>query len=154
VLFRSAIDDPEIALLSVHQHEATELYGLIVVDSLDNLQQVDERERGYQRVQLTKSDFSAQGRELPASLYVYVANPASEPDARPPLLQSYMDAVMQGYLNEYGAMGLAHFIETTTGFNREIILDRHQPQYPRAVELDQTIADLFDDTLRTAGVHF
>lgn len=151
---RPAVDDPEIALLSIHKHEDAQLHGLIVVDSLKNLEAVDKREQGYQRVQLGHSDFVAQGRDLPANLYVYVANTANEPDSQPPLLQSYLDAVMQGYLNEYGSSGLAHFIETTIGFEREIILDRNQPRYPRAIALDQTSAELFDNTLRSAGVLF
>lgn len=151
---RPAVDDPEIALLSIHKYDNAQLYGLIVVDSLENLEAVDEREQGYQRVQLSHDDFHAQGRDLPANLYVYVANAANEPDSQPPLLQSYLDAVMQGYLNEYGSNGLAHFIETTIGFEREIILDRSQPRYPRAIKLDQTSAELFDNTLRSAGVLF
>lgn len=151
---RPAVDDPEIALLSIHRHENAQLHGLIVVDSLENLDAVDEREQGYQRVQLSHDDFVVEGRTLPANLYVYVANTANEPDAQPPLLQSYLDAVMQGYLNEYGSNGLTHFIETTIGFDRPIIKDRNQPQYPRAIELDESSAELFDNTLRTAGVRF
>ncbi|MBL4890463.1 MAG: gamma-glutamylcyclotransferase [Rhizobiaceae bacterium] len=151
---RPAVDDPEIALLSIHRYDDAQLHGLIVVDSLENLEAVDKREQGYQRVQLSHDDFVVQGRALPANLYVYVANAANEPDSEPPLLQSYLDAVMQGYLNEYGSSGLAHFIETTTGFERKIILDRSQPRYPRAIELDQTSAELFDNTLREAGVRF
>lgn len=151
---RPAVDDLEIALLSIHKHEDAQLHGLIVVDSLENLEAVDKREQGYQRVQLSLDDFVVQGRDLPANLYVYVANAANEPDSEPPLLQSYLDAVMQGYRNEYGSSGLAHFIETTIGFEREIILDRSHPKYPRAIELDQTSAELFDNTLREAGVRF
>ncbi|MBL4727605.1 MAG: gamma-glutamylcyclotransferase [Rhizobiaceae bacterium] len=155
---RPAVDDPEIALLSIHRYDNAQLHGLIVVDRLENLEMVDERERGYQRVQLSHDDFLVQGRDLPVNLptelYVYVANPASEPDSQPPLLQSYLDAVMQGYLNEYGSYGLAHFIETTIGFERSIILDRNEPRYPRAIELDQASAELFDKTLRGAGVLF
>ncbi|MFK5980987.1 MAG: gamma-glutamylcyclotransferase [Rhizobiaceae bacterium] len=151
---RPAADDPEIALLSIHKHDNARLHGLIVVDSLENLEMVDEREQGYQRVQLCHSDFLLQGRDLPANLYVYVANPANEPDSQPPLLQSYLDAVMQGYLNEYGSTGLAHFIETTIGFERSIIKDRNEPQYPRAIELDYASKELFDNTLMRAGVLF
>ena len=153
---RPGIDDPEIALLSIHRHEQSKLHGLLVVDNLENLTKVDEREEGYQRIRLGSEDFAiATGtQELPEALYVYVANPAREPDARPPLLQSYLDAVMQGYLHQFGASGLSHFIETTIGFDREIIKDRHQPQYPRAIRLEKNHADLFDDTLSGAGVMF
>jgi len=159
---RSHNADDHGALLSIHPHEKGELFGMLVVDHLENLPLVDERESGYSRVEINTDvlKLSFEGHklhtvaDLPAHLYVYVAKTPEVEGTHLPLLQSYTDAVMQGYLREYGQFGLSHFIETTIGFNRAIVRDRQHPRYARAVDLPAVQADLFDGILRDAGVCF
>ena len=68
------------------------------------------------------------------------------------LLQSYMDAVLQGFRNEYGDEGVSHFVDTTANFNRRVIADRERPLYPRSVDLTDAEKSLFDAEIMRAGV--
>ena len=53
---------------------------------------------------------------------------------------------------EYGSRGLQDFVETTIGFEREMIADRHSPVYQRPVTLSEPEAHHFDRVLSVAGV--
>ena len=89
---------------------------------------------------------------MPDYLIVYVAKENNNSCPEGPLLQSYLDAVLQGFHNEYGMRGVSHFLETTFGFEREIILDRQEPRYSRPVQLTKHEIGLFDEGLKNAGV--
>lgn len=143
----------DIALLSIHRDPSCTIKGMIVVDHLENLPLVDEREVGYSRHRLTTSDLDLQTDfELPSDLYVYIADEAVDQQDTGALLQSYMDAVMQGFRNEYGDDGVWHFVETTKAFERPVIQDRNKPLYPRSVSLKPEEVELYDKALKRAGV--
>ena len=61
---------------------------------------------------------------------------------------------MSGFYTMRGEEGVRNFIASTIGFERAIIADRHGPYYPRAVIVDENLANWFDDLLRQAGVQF
>ena len=147
------IFDNHISLLSIHPDENCTIKGMIVLDLLENLPLVDEREEGYSRHKLQHWQLEVSSDvKLPEELYVYIADEvecAGDDDA---LLQSYLDAVMQGFRNEYGVEGVSHFVDTTKGFNRPINLDRNDPLYPRDVKLSEDEVYLFDMELKRAGV--
>lgn len=149
--------EEQVALLSIHPDPACSIQGLIVIDKQENLPLVDEREVGYNRhvvspdqIKPSRPDFD--DADMPDELYVYVAKEDNSIPERGCLLQSYLDAVMQGFRNEFGDDGVSHFVETTAGFEREIILDRDRPRYPRSVNLSDDEMTLFDLSLRAAGV--
>lgn len=145
----------KIALLSIHQDPTCEIHGMIVIDHAANLVAVDEREEGYSRVALTPSDLRLPNDvTLPEQLYVYVADEVIGVIDDGALLQSYLDAVMQGFHLEYGSEGVAHFVDTTAKFDRPILRDREMPFYPRSVIVSNEEADLFDSELRRAGAAF
>ena len=149
---RTKLIEENVALLSIHRDPTCSIKGMLVVDLLENLPLVDEREEGYSRHQLDASALHFPDEfDAPEELYVYVANEATDVEDTGALLQSYMDAVLQGFLNEYGDQGVRHFVETTKGFERPIIADRHQPMYPRNVSLADPEIALFDEALKLAG---
>lgn len=151
---RSAkIFDSHISLLSIHEDAGVIIKGMIVFDLLSNLPLVDAREEGYSRHSLKREQLDVSSEvDLPDNLYVYIANEVEDASDDGSLLQSYLDAVMQGFNNEYGEAGVAHFIDTTKGFERNINLDRNAPLYPRDVKLLTNEANLFDKELKRAGV--
>ncbi len=150
---RSNTFDNHVSLLSIHPDSSCEIKGMIVFDTLDNLPLVDEREQGYSRHKLTHDEVNvASSVDLPDNLYVYIADEIKDAKDDGALLQSYLDAVMQGFLNEYGDEGVSHFIDTTKGFERNIFLDRDAPLYPRDVKLSSKEASLFDAEIKRAGV--
>lgn len=150
---RSKTFDNPVSLLSIHEDETTVIKGVIVLDLLENLPLVDEREAGYTRHQLDHSQLELPNAvSLPDELYVYIANEEEGASDDGALLQSYLDAVMQGFRNEYGNDGVSHFVNTTKGFERNILLDRSAPLYPRDVKLCEEEISLFDNELRRVGV--
>ena len=144
--------EQDVALLSIHQDAQCSIKGMLVIDLRENLPLVDEREFGYSRLRLEADHLELpEGFDPPEELYVYVANEAVDVEDTGALLQSYMDAVLQGFRNEYGDDGVMHFVETTTGFDRRILFDRATPLYPRHVSLVDEERALFDQALKQVG---
>ncbi len=135
------------ALLSVRRDPASVIDGLLVIDRAENLPAVDLREERYQRVSLAPADLELSA-DLPADcpLHVYEANLVHAP-VRLEIIQSYLDAVLQGFLREYGRSGVERFVSETEGFDAEILADRKTPTYPRAVVLSDEEKGLFDAIL-------
>ena len=76
-------------------------------------------------------------------IFLYVAQqPPAHSDAR--IIRSYLDAVMQGYLENFGEDGLINFMQTTSNFGCPIKEDRAKPLYPRSVQLSSEEIALFD----------
>jgi len=142
----------KVALLSIHEDASCEILGMVVIDNKTNLPAVDEREAGYTRTAISqtqldilgdiKSDIA--GVEMPEELYVYIADEVADVPDTGALLQSYLDAVMQGFRNEFGDDGARHFVETTDGFKRGLTRDREVPIYPRTVTLSKDEIELYD----------
>ncbi|WP_316859655.1 gamma-glutamylcyclotransferase family protein [uncultured Cohaesibacter sp.] len=126
------------AALSVSPESNAYCDGLLVFDLKEHLPQVDLREAKYERVKLDLADF-ATDHENPVAIesYIYVGKPALTDEANPkfPILQSYIDAVMQGFLEKFGVEGLQRFVAETDGWHTPILQDRQRPLYPRSVEL-------------------
>ena len=57
------------------------------------------------------------------------------PDAAHPILMSYLDVVVQGFLDEFGEAGVERFFATTDGWDAPLRDDRAAPTYPRAQTL-------------------
>ena len=154
----ASVSPHDLALLSVHRDRTSTIGGMLVIDRLENLPALDERERLYERVTIDRNDILAgdTGGTLEMiraqNLFIYVGQITAV--GQPPLLQSYLDTVMAGFLEAHGESGVEAFINSTTGFGREIICDRSAPIYPRAVALQADIADRFDAMLAKAGVRF
>tara|TARA_R110002020_G_scaffold86758_2_gene214206 strand:+ start:9302 stop:9967 length:666 start_codon:yes stop_codon:yes gene_type:complete len=141
-------------LLSAHPDPGSAIDGLLVIDRAENLEAVDAREFRYHRrsIGVDALDF---GGEVPAlaaradiPLHVYEARTEHPPaDGPAPILRSYLDAVMQGFLVEFGKAGLSRFVAETAGFDRPVLEDREAPRYARAVDLSPAEIALFDAAL-------
>ena len=152
-IWRPRPDMPEFpaALLTVRRELGSVCDGVLIVDRAENLAAVDEREARYRRVRLEAREVEISptlegGSSTYAPAYVYEADPELPPHRDPPLiLQSYLDAVMQGFLHMHGEEGLHRFLAETAGFTEiPIRPDRKKPAYPRAVTLSNTERALFD----------
>lgn len=101
---------------------------------------LDAREWAYVRT-TAESGRAAQIYHIPADLH-------APPNAKHPILLSYLDVVVQGYLTEFGEAGVARFFATTDGWDAPILDDRAKPQYPRAQQLSSAETALVDRMLR------
>jgi hypothetical protein len=121
-----------------------------------DMSKFDDREAGYVRVEVPMSQIEAVGwQRLPEMghfwIYVPVRSVAQggqvvpgeglpEPDANHPLLQSYIDVVVEGGL-EYGSEFAREIIETSDGWSHFWLNDRelaHRPWVhdPKAATVD------------------
>ncbi|MEM5501259.1 gamma-glutamylcyclotransferase family protein [Ahrensia kielensis] len=144
---RPDIGTEPIALLSSAPSSHDDLLdGLLVFDLSENLPLLDEREYGYDRLSVTPEDLKLyDDKTLPEiPLYVYSGRLPQKVDAPHYILQSYLDAVLQGYLHQYGEEGVRNFVERTARFNTKLFADRASPRYPRYVSLSESEQHLFD----------
>lgn len=144
------------ALLSVRRDPGVWCEGLLIIDRMENLAAVDAREARYRRVALGPADLDvAEGVAGDHPLFVYEAETHLPPHREEPrILQSYLDAVLQGVLREYRAEGVRRFIAETEGFDTVILADRDRPIYPRAVKLGEEEQALFDEALQARGARY
>jgi hypothetical protein len=61
-----------------------------------------------------------------------------------PVLLSYLDVVVQGYVRAFGLAGVQHFFDTTDGWEAPILNDRTEPRYPRHQQLKPEERELVD----------
>lgn len=109
---------------------------------------LDRREASYRR-------HAVQADTVPGALaaHVYAAPPdlAVMPGPAHPVLLSYIDAVVQGFLREWGEEGVERFFATTAGWEAPILNDRAAPRYPRPQRLEPAEAALADEGLARVG---
>ena len=144
----------EMALLSVAPVEGENVGGVVVYDRSEHLPSVDEREAGYARriVHTERLDIEkAPVTDVPFYIYEAHRGVAEAPEMGSAILQSYLDAVMQGFRMLYGGEGLKRFVDGTQGFETRVLKDRHAPRYPRAVKLEEGEAELFDRLVSERG---
>lgn len=98
---------------------------------------LDLRESGYLRAPLPEGP---QIYHIPADLH-------GSPDDARPILLSYLDVVVQGFLREFGEEGVTRFFDTTAGWQTPIRDDRAAPVYPRAQSLTRSETSLVDAQL-------
>ncbi|MFC5585907.1 gamma-glutamylcyclotransferase family protein [Nitratireductor kimnyeongensis] len=135
------------ALLSVRREPGAVVDGLLVLDRAENLPAVDLREERYKRVSITADELELSGA-VPAGCALYVYEACVFDGAEPlEIIQSYLDAVLQGFLREHGRDGVERFVHETDGFDLAVIADRKAPTYPRAVTLRHEEEVYFDALL-------
>ncbi len=111
-----------------------EIDGLTAEVPLGDWEALDAREAGYLRVPMPEGP----------SIYHIPEGHHPAPDRAHPILRSYLDVVVQGYLAEFGEAGVARFFETTDGWDAPIEDDRDAPIYPRAQTLTAEETALVD----------
>ena len=132
--------------LSVEPDADTTISGLIAAVPDADWSALDARETGYARL---ASGDAVSHRLSHAPQIAHYAVPTHEQGAtsRNTIILSYLDVVVQGFLREFGADGVAHFFDTTDGWDIPILNDRAAPQYPRHQTLTQAETSLVDQHL-------
>lgn len=132
------------ALLSVESSATDSIDGLILCDYSTSLSSLDEREHNYTRRSISFSDFTYHDSFTPlvCDCYLYTCDFTERGEGS--IIRSYLDAVCQGYLREFGELGLSRFISSTYNFALPITEDRDSPLYPRAITLTSVERSLLD----------
>jgi hypothetical protein len=136
-----------VAFLSVVPDVDSVIDGLIAHVPHDDWAALDQREWAYDRIPATKSVRHPVQHDIEIAVYAVPGSRHNAPSARHPVLLSYVDVVVQGYLREFGPDGAARFFATTDGWDVPVLNDRSAPRYPRHQNLSAKEAAFVDDNL-------
>ena len=132
--------------LSVVADPGTTISGLIAAVPNDDWAALDARETGYARLH-SGDAVTHPLSHAPAIAHYAVPQGEQGTTSRNTIILSYIDVVVQGFLQEFGEDGVAHFFDTTDGWDTPIINDRAAPQYPRHQSLTAQETALADHHL-------
>lgn len=140
----------KVAYLSATEAPGVEIEGLIAAVPGADWAALDARERAYARHPLA---MVSHDHDEPLSIMIYKVEPHHvSTEADHPILLSYLDTVVQGFLREFGEAGVARFFETTSGWEVGLLDDRDAPRYPRAQPVSARERGMVDAALREIGV--
>ncbi|QIE40580.1 gamma-glutamylcyclotransferase family protein [Meridianimarinicoccus aquatilis] len=139
------------AFLSAHQTGDGVIDGLVAAVPDQDWTALDRREMGYRRHSLADDVVHDLHKDTRVQVYAVPAENQHAQDESPILL-SYLDVVVQGFLHHFGQEGAAAFFDSTDGWARPVIDDRTAPLYPRHQTLDQAELAAVDRHLDRLGV--
>ena len=133
--WKHCVDTPfgGVCALTASRVEDALIDGVFIKCNDIELRQFDEREIGYDRIEIARSDVIYSNGVLPDRLYIYTSGPGHYRvgDFHYPIWLSYVEVVICGYLRTFGEAGVDRFIQSTGGWSTPIIDDRKNPRYPR-----------------------
>ena len=141
----------DVAFLSAVPDEGAEIDGLIAAVPGADWKALDEREWAYRRHVVGHQVSHEAGRDLHVEVYSVPTEHGAPPSVRHPILLSYVDVVVQGYLQVFGEAGAERFFDTTEGWDAPVLNDRARPRYPRAQELTLLETDFVNAHLARFG---
>ncbi|MBC7156978.1 MAG: gamma-glutamylcyclotransferase [Rhodobacteraceae bacterium] len=118
------------AVLTAHPAPGARIEGLVAEVPGGDWAALDAREAGYRRHPLAPPDLAHEAPH-PVAAQIYAVPPEAEAPLTRPVLLSYLDVVLQGYLREFGPAGAERFMATTDGWSAPVLNDRARPRYPR-----------------------
>lgn len=133
-------NERNVAFLSVLPAAGFEIDGLIATVQDGDWAALDAREREYDRKDVT----STLGESVPTAIYQASDDFIATGDATRPILLSYLDVVVQGFLQHFGGDGVTRFFDTTERWQTPVLNDRTAPIYPRHVETSEAERQLVD----------
>ncbi len=128
-----------VAFLTAVEADGEDIDGLIAAVPGADWAALDEREWAYRRNPVAEIFHDPADRPPLSDIQIYrtVIEEDDSPDARHPVLLSYIDVVVQGYLREFGPAGAERFFATTHGWDTVVLDDRAAPIYPRHQSLTE-----------------
>jgi hypothetical protein len=137
----------DMAFLTIVPSDRTGLLGLIAKVPNSDWVALDAREEGYDRLVATEMITHDHSGNPELAIYAIPEATRFPPTPDHPILLSYLDVVLQGYLNVFGESGVQHFMETTDGWDTVVLNDRANPIYPRAQSLSADEISMVDQCL-------
>ena len=126
------IEATDHAFLSIRRSEGDIIDGLLARVEPQQWPGLDAREAGYDRLSSLAAIYKGDHAAHESACAVYAVPPITSP-TRPctvPILRSYLDVVLQGYLTVFGLDGAKRFM-ASTDWNCAVLDDRAAPLYPR-----------------------
>lgn len=139
-----------VAFLSVEPDPEGQILGLVADVPGGDWSALDLREHAYRRHEVRPVCLTGE-TAIGAQVYAVPAADHLPPTTAHPLLLSYIDTVVQGFLREFGPAGADHFFATTAGWRVPVLNDRAIPRYPRAQALSPDETRIVDRRLHRVG---
>jgi hypothetical protein len=136
-----------VAFLSVIRDADTQIDGMIAQVPDGDWAALDQREWAYNRVSASDDIHHPLDEDADIVIYAVPEVRHTRPDVHHPILLSYLDVVVQGYLHEFGSDGADRFLATTDGWDAPILNDRAAPRYPRHQQLTPVETAFVDERL-------
>ena len=133
-----------VAFLTAVPDAQSEIDGMIAHVPKNDWAALDEREWAYDRIAATEQVSHPLPRAVEIAVYAVPQRRRNDPNQSHPILLSYVDVVVRGYLRAFGETGVRDFFDTTDGWNAPILNDRAEPRYPRHQQLRPEETDLVD----------
>lgn len=140
-----------VAFLTAVRDPGCTIEGMIAHVPGDDWGALDIREHAYARVAADNDIDHALDHRPSVALYAIEAQAHGTPTDAHPVLLSYLDVVVQGYLRQFGEEGANRFFETTSGWDAPIMDDRAAPVYPRHQQLTARERAFTDAALARLG---
>lgn len=137
----------QVAYLTAVRDADCEIDGLVAGVPRGDWQALDIREGAYDRVSAAHQVRHTLPQAPQIALYTIPEGKHGRPTESHPVLLSYIDVVVQGYLREFGVEGAARFFATTDGWDAPVLNDRAAPIYPRHCTLSSQERAFVDDSL-------
>jgi hypothetical protein len=136
--FATSLENP-MASVGIEADPKSSCNGILFPIAQSELSNFDAREIGYDRAPLSLSqiDFLSNDINIVEDVWIYFAKQTKYPSQKQPIVQSYIDVIIEGCL-EVGLDFTEEFIKTTTGWEYTWIEDRLFPKYPRPLDNNNT----------------
>lgn len=130
--FRVLVKSNGFAAAGIEKAKGEECLGMLVQVPEEEFPKFDERERLYNRIEISKEQFSSlSGEPIPEGVYyLYVPKNPQLPTEEIPLAQSYIDVVISPYLDLDPEL-VARILKSMTDLDKLWIEDRDMPKYSR-----------------------
>lgn len=141
------------ALLSIRPSFKGSLLGVVARVPKGDWRALDERETGYHRQDVT--DVLYCNGLKPQTCSVYIVSKPADPkvEVNSPILLTYLDVVLQGFLRVYGEHGPKEFFAMTDSWDRPVLDDRTDPRYPRHQALSEDETAMVSDLLKEYSLY-
>ena len=126
-----------MASVGILEDPGSSCNGVLFPIAQSELTRFDARETGYNRTALPISQivFFSGDLNINEDIWIYFAKQTNHPCQLQPIVQSYVDVIIEGCL-EIGLDFTEEFLKSTTGWEYDWIDDRLFPKYPRSLNHD------------------
>ena len=142
--------------LTVYPDPGSAIDGVVIAPPIDTLPALDKREGQYTRhaIDAGALDWLDPRPDGWPDPFVYVGNNEYRRpgDADYPIMLSYLDVVIAGFLKTFGASGADRFLQTTDDWHVPVLNDRTAPRYPRALSLSPSERHRVDCCLKELAI--
>ena len=145
------IEGRPYAVLTAVPCPGTSIEGLIAAVPDSDWQALDAREGAYDRIDAAGHVTHDLTPAPPLAIYWIPEDKHPAATTRQPVLLSYLDVVIQGYLREFDTDTARRFFDTTDGWGG-VLDDRARPVYPRHQQLTDDERAFVDAELAARGI--